>query len=184
MHSSPTSLGAVSGYQTSTFILEGFAFIVSTCMYVWKRFTEAWTTKYHSGYSMGTLVVGSMKVSGKRTRKKDSFYTESERERERERNAAIYCYIVGESWFSLPTPVQSSVPFLWIFVDVAISQCFQRYCNSYHNHNHNHNHNHDHTKCWQVSFNQNWPSQGHMVYLGPKGKAREDKSSWAKSRPI
>ena len=113
VHSSPTSLGAVSGYQTSTFILEGFAFIVSTCMYVWKRFTEAWTTKHHSGYSMGTLVVGSMKVSGKRTRKKDSFY------RERERDAAVYCYIVGESWFSLPTPVQSSVPFLWIFVDVA-----------------------------------------------------------------
>ena len=44
---------------------------------------------------MGTLVVGSMKVSGKRTRKKDSFYRE--RERERERDAAIYCYIVGES---------------------------------------------------------------------------------------
>ena len=42
---------------------------------------------------MGTLVVGSMKVSGKRTRKKDSFYTESEREREREREMLQYIVI-------------------------------------------------------------------------------------------
>ena len=105
VHSSPTSLGAVSGYQTSTFILEGFAFIVSTCMYVWKRFTEAWTTKHHSGYSMGTLVVGSMKISGKRT-----IFTERERERE------MLQYIVIYSW---GVSVQSRVPFLWIFVDVA-----------------------------------------------------------------
>ena len=103
------------------------------------------------------------------------------RERERERCCNILLY----SWGVLILPPNTSTikcPLSMNFCGCSISQCFQRYCNSYHNHNHNHNH--DHTKCWQVSFNQNWPSQGHMVYLGPKGKAREDKSSWAKSRPI